>query len=431
MINRHISMAALLAVFCIALTAHAAEKPAAANDACAFPTAPLATQEETAWRIFVAMNCKASSGALTWETWTTQACLNNPSDCKGFGRFHQSQLRNGSGSDDPKRTQGCSPMTVSGDKHLLDPFVPTNLSTKPVFCEEVTVNQPEMDYARPKGLLSANGQTDYLFSQKGTITFPTKAIEVKVDWVPASSFTNAKFDCTKRNGQIYLEEIEGVCYAMASVHISSKLYPNWLWATFEPQYAITNPNRCNLALYNACYDPWGSDPAESDGRNTNTTPALQALFTDAGTALDPAFQNYRLTGTQTEFNQPETSNAMLGNSFTEFNAQVKPQEASCITCHAYAQRDANGNTPGGGAPKGDAKIGTPSILTGHKSLDFSWFLGFGVPTQACQDINAGPIFSNNDAKTKCPAVCAVALRTWKGQWTTTEPGVQSVCGCCL
>lgn len=429
--KRHLLVATALAVFSFLNSSPVTAGKKASATGCDIPTAVASTQEETAWQIFVAMNCKTSAGALTWETWATQACLNHPSDCKGFGRFHQSLLRNGSGSNDPKRTAGCSAMTTASDGSALKPFVPTNLSTNPVFCEEVTVNQPEMTYARKKGLLSTDGQTTYLFSKNGTIDFPTNAIEVKVDWVPASSFTNATFDCAKPNGQVYLEEIEGVCYAMASVHISSKLYPNWLWATFEPQYAITNPNRCNPALYNACYDPWGSNPASSDGSNTNTTPALQALFASAGAALDPAFQNYRLTGTQTEFSQPTTSKGVLGNSFTEFNAQVNPQEASCITCHAYAQRNASGTTPRGSAPPGDANTGTPSTLTGYKSLDFSWFLGLGVPTQACQDINAGPILSNSQAKKKCPAVCAVALRTWNGQWTTTEPGVQSVCGCCL
>lgn len=44
------------------------------------------------------------------------------------------------------------------------------------------------------------------------------------------------------------------------------------------------------------------------------------------------------------------------------------------------------------------------------------------------DINAGPIPSNNAAQTICPQTCS-RYNGWSGQWTTTVPGVMSVCGC--
>jgi hypothetical protein len=409
------------------------KKSASATDVCAVPTSPAGTQEETAWRLFVAINCKIGAGQLTWETWTTQACLNNPADCQTGSRLHTSALRDALAPDNPRRTGGCSPMTTTAtaDPSLV-PFVPSNLSSNPQFCEEVTINSSEESYARSNGLLTRAGQVNYL--QAGnTIDFPTDAIEVKADWVAASSFTNATFDCSAPNGKIYMEMIDGTCYALAGIHISSKLYPNWLWATFEPQYPITNPNRCNPKLYNSCTDTWGSNPATSKGADTRPTAALARLFKDAGIALDPSFQNYRLTGTQTVYEQPTTSAGVLGSSFVEFNADVPAQQASCITCHSYAQRTSTGKTPPGGAPQGDANVGTPSQLPAeYKPLDFSWFLGFGVPaTGSCQDVNAGPIWSNPDAQGKCPAVCADVARTWNGQWKTTQQGVMSVCGCCL
>jgi hypothetical protein len=423
----------------IASTATAKPKAAPATDACTVPASPSGTQEETAWRLFVAINCKIGAGQLTWETWTTQACLNNPADCQTGARLHASALRDALiKGDNPRRTAGCSPMTTAStppDPTLVN-FLPTNLSSNPVFCEEVTINPSEEAYARSKGLLTQTGQVNYL--QAGnTIDFPTDAIEVKADWVPASSFTDATFDCSNPNGKIYMEMINGTCYALAGMHISSKLYPNWLWATFEPQYSITNPNRCNPSLYNSCTDTWGSHPATSTGKDTAPTNALTELFEAAGIALDPAFRNYRLTGTQTAYNQPTTSGGALGSSFVEFNANVPAQQASCITCHSYAQRQPSpppaGSTPPGGAPQGDANVGTPTPLKAkYKPLDFSWFLGFGVPTgSSCQDINTGPIWSNPDAQGKCANVCASVARTWNGQWKTTQPGAMSVCGCCL
>ncbi len=45
------------------------------------------------------------------------------------------------------------------------------------------------------------------------------------------------------------------------------------------------------------------------------------------------------------------------------------------------------------------------------------------------DLEAGPIWSNEDAKTKCPQVCSSHGGYWKGAWTTTVWGKMSVCGC--
>ena len=42
-------------------------------------------------------------------------------------------------------------------------------------------------------------------------------------------------------------------------------------------------------------------------------------------------------------------------------------------------------------------------------------------------VEAGPIWNNGDAQTKCPA--ALAKVKWNGQWTTTVQGQMSVCGC--
>lgn len=44
------------------------------------------------------------------------------------------------------------------------------------------------------------------------------------------------------------------------------------------------------------------------------------------------------------------------------------------------------------------------------------------------NIQAGPIWSNADAQTKCPAVCTSHHSQWTGQWSTVGAG-QSVCQC--
>ena len=45
------------------------------------------------------------------------------------------------------------------------------------------------------------------------------------------------------------------------------------------------------------------------------------------------------------------------------------------------------------------------------------------------DIEAGPIWNDEDAQQKCPDVCE-EHGGWNGQWKTIIPGKMSVCGCC-
>jgi hypothetical protein len=52
-----------------------------------------------------------------------------------------------------------------------------------------------------------------------------------------------------------------------------------------------------------------------------------------------------------------------------------------------------------------------------------------APAAAAEDIDAGPIWSNIDAQTKCPGVCASAGGSWNGNWVTVAPGQSSVCKC--
>lgn len=366
--------------------------PTPVADACAFPTAPAATLEETAWQLFVASTCPTTGAhPLTFENWTEQSCLQNPGSCGGDAaaqkrRLHASHLKenlaNGLAGD-------CSPMTTvaSAQKNApsLVPFVPTNLAQGAKFCEEVFVNDSEVGYiqqpAPGQSLLTLTQQAAYVASG-ATISFPTSAVEIKADWVPADALNPAPFDCSKPSPDIYTEVINGVCYALTGIHISSKLYPNWLWATFEPQFPATNPNRCKPDLYNSCSDPWGSNPAQSTGQPTQITPALAALMDRA--KLAPAFRNYRLVGVQNNFVGSNTT--PLGNSFVEFNAEVPAQQASCITCHSYARFDSSKTppqeNPNFGPFPGDPATGqSPAAQPPWQNQDFSWLLGI-LPQQA-------------------------------------------------
>ncbi len=63
------------------------------------------------------------------------------------------------------------------------------------------------------------------------------------------------------------------------------------------------------------------------------------------------------------------------------------------------------------------------------SPPYIWQDTIALPVPGGSDRPAGPIWSNDDAKTKCPRACEADNATWNGQWTTTIEGELSVCGC--
>ncbi|WP_125910549.1 hypothetical protein [Burkholderia singularis] len=363
--------------------------------ACAMPTKIPDGEykfQQLSWQIFTAANCKDPTGKhpLAWESWPDQDCLksgkNNCSEVSSRTlRASVLAQKNGVKQNDFVGDD-CSPMVASNTRNLpaaLKPFIPKNLSIKPKFCEEVHVNKAESDYIiRPlprMNLQSLAAQGRYAFANH-VIEFPKDAIEIKADWIPSNSLT-PPFDCNANKPKgVYVEIINGTCYALVGVHISSKLNPKWVWATFEPQNNLTNPNRCNEKLYSACVDPWGSNPQESTGEFTEATQQLKKLMSDA--ELMPEFMNYRLVGVQSDYggDQKTGESKYLGNSFVEFNAQVLPRESSCITCHSYAvfnnsKRPDVKENPNFGPFDDKYAVGVPMVPSGWTSQDFSWLLG--------------------------------------------------------
>ncbi|HSR96041.1 MAG TPA: hypothetical protein VLM79_03170 [Kofleriaceae bacterium] len=367
------------------------------------------TNEQTAWQLFVAASCQVN-GKMAWETWTEQTCFENPKSAgctpvagAGAGAAHSRHRLHGSRLGAGLRgvaakpavdaTPGpCGSMTTAANAPAqLAPFVPSNVAKDAKFCEEVFVNPAEAAFvnapAPNASLTSLTAQVAYAQSQ--AISFPTASVEVKADWLPAASVNNA-FDCAKNPpAGVYTETIDGVCYALVGLHISSKLLPNWLWATFEPQNKITNPNRCNPDLYNACNDPWGSAPATSTGAPTQATAALTALMTEAG--IGKQFGDYRLVAAQSAYVDANNNPIQMGNSFVEFNAGVLPHQASCITCHSYAMTSTTAQeNPNFGAFPNTPSIGTPGPAPlpaqgggTWVAQDFSWMLGImpGTPSK--------------------------------------------------
>lgn len=153
------------------------------------------------------------------------------------------------------------------------------------------------------------------------------------------------------------------------------------------------------------------------------TQDLNTAWVGQLTAINSVFANYSLVGTNwgaaIEFEPGKLDNnsvpAFLGNTTLETYIQSDPKVGNCVGCHAnatlgYTSVDAHGKT-----------VTYPA--------NFSFLLGLATEL-SCSDLPAGPILSNEQAKEVCPGVCSAAEDDWNGQWTTTQFGVMSVCGCC-
>ena len=377
-----------------------AAEPASAREAASFKVGEPLSEAQFAWWLFV-QAVQPVNGSLAFETWTEQCQLNPamvgcpaPSAMVGKTRtLHASLLL-----QNLRRKRGLSAAVQPGvecNSMQTTPLggypPPSNLTPVAQFCEEVFVNTSERDFIEQSGLKTLSGQQAYGKAHGNATTFPWEAIEVKADWVPASSYKNP-FSCPDTTNKLYTETINGTCYALVSLHISSKAKPDWVWATFEPASSITNPNRCDPKLYDTCFDPWGttSKVPYGKGKTVPQSPQLRQLL--AAVKANPAFNNYYLTGVQTLFVEGNGKPRPLGNSFTEFNAGVEPGHASCITCHKYAYFDGKNPGPGnpennyGEPPSGWASVGyacntknpkgncTP-VVPNSISQDFSWILG--------------------------------------------------------
>jgi hypothetical protein len=355
----------------------------AQSAACAIPTAPSATPEETAWRLFVAANCPGNGSQVVWENWIEQSQLYPTAGAAAAAgpapkRLHGSPLARALVARLRNARALLTPVSECND--MRGP--PPNVIPHAKICEEARLNPEAAAFVTGNGYQLRAGQT--AAAQKGTdIEFPKPAIEVKVDWIPATDFTTP-FTCDKPPTDFRVEMIDGTCYAMAGIHVASKLLDNWLWATFEPQSMLTNPLRC--ITFGDCRDAWGASPAQSSGGPsgiTKLTPALQDLMTQAN--LAPAFANYRLDGAQTVFTL-NGKPTYLGNSVIEGeNVGMKKNTASCITCHSVSSIKKDGTD---GVVNLHDQVGPQyKIPPGWIARDFVWSLFLacpGSPTQRCQ-----------------------------------------------
>jgi len=343
------------------------------SDPCAPPTKVTGSPAETAWRIWVAATCPVNSNAypyIVWENWLEQSQMYPANPSLGL------VVPNAGATTTGHQLHASGLGTING--------LPTDPATQCtvtqgnlVICEEVRLNGAQEDYTAGEGIWNRASQQS-LAAAGADIRYPSPSVELKIDWIVLAS-------CSDPPSGVHVESINGTCFALAGMHLISKLGKNWIWATFEPQNLTTNPQRCVVL---GCQDPFGSRPVVSHGGAggfTNLSPQLAALM--KGANLAPEWTNYRLDGVQTLFVRANGKPTLLGNSVIEGeNAGVPLDQASCISCHA-ASAIKNDGTDGITLLMSNP-VGRPQPLPSSAWIrrDFVWSLGlacFNSPFQTC------------------------------------------------
>jgi hypothetical protein len=393
----------LPAISMLALRGHPAEAPANASassdseplasqsmsklNACSPPNRVMPSIEETAWRIWVAATCPVNQNQypyVVWENWIEQDQLYPVDPAKGL------KVPNAvSSSSNSTHVLHGSPLTLvrnlgltttipgllgAPDQNCNSAAAPPPNQPNLVICEEVRLNGATEDYIAGKSFWDRGGQQ--MAALAGTnIQFPATSVEIKADWIQLSTIG---LDCNNLppgfTQSVHVETIQGNCFALAGMHLISKLLDNWIWATFEPQNFTTNPNRCKVL---GCTDLFGSKPAQTNGANTRLTARLSNLMTAA--KLAPEWRNYRLDGVQVFFTDGRNP-TLLGNSIIEGeNAGVPLTESSCISCHAVSSIKKDGTD--GIQFLNNNPIGEPAPLPSNDWIrrDFVWSLFEACP----------------------------------------------------
>ncbi len=331
----------------------------------------LSSLEETAWRLFVAATCPVNSDQypyVVWENWIEQQQIYSANGTTF-------SVPNTGGANPQHKLHG-SPLAIIRST-MATPFDHCNPANMPpannpdlMICEEVRLNGASEDYVAGRTLWNRPGQAAVAASD-GKFEFPKPALEIKADWLVLDS-------CASPPIGVHVEQIGDTCYALAGIHILSKLREHWFFATFEPQNLETNPNRCVVL---GCKDPWGSTPARSKGGASGTTlrtSQLVNLMQLANLALRMVQLPPRRSADR--FLEPNGKPSLMGNSIIEGeNVGTPLDQSSCISCHAVSSIKNDGTD--GITLLTTNPVGKPAALPSSSWLrrDFVWSLSTACP----------------------------------------------------
>jgi hypothetical protein len=285
-----------------------------------------------AWEVFA--QAVAPSGApgatqLEFETWASDDDLfgQSPPHWPGVG--------------EPPRHGEC--------KRTFDPAAATAAGFPQDGCieEEVRRNWATFRYFVSHDLTTRAGLARA--SEQGLkIDPPADSVQVKADWMRIGDLARwvrmdeddvrrLYYTKTERDGEADAE------YALVGLHLNSKRWKNWIWATFEHRL---NPGRCDEI---GCHDTFGAATPHVPGEsppNQNygecpKSPELSAMLANVG--LSPVWLNYCLKGSQVSVKEKDGRPKLLGNSVIDrINGHIPMTHSSCMSCHAMASVNRSG-----------------------------------------------------------------------------------------
>jgi hypothetical protein len=170
------------------------------------------------------------------------------------------------------------PQAIQESGGLLPAIPPDPTQT----LEETRRNEAAFKFIKDNGLFKVTG-LKAAFGK--TLSFPVDSIEVKANWMPIEqvpAFTGNKVALADvpRVFHVNTSPKDHKQYALMSMHVITKLVPNWTWATFEHKF---NPKRCDIL---GCKDIFGAvqssvPPNQAAGLgypDCVKTPALKQLM---------------------------------------------------------------------------------------------------------------------------------------------------------
>jgi len=309
---------AALALLALPLTATADEEP----DPWVFPNDVAMAMREPdlfAWKLFIAavwpadLEARAADpekplgadGPMVFESWVIQEDVYLDAGATPYAWDEQAV--------DEVRTLGTG---IPVQQQLITDAEPLPPGDAGHQHEEVRMNQAAFDYIRDNELYNIEGQLAFFYARE-KVSFPVDAIEVKAIWRAITE------DDKDRYKWAVFEDDEGTeyLYGLTSMHMSSKVLPNWLWATFE---------HVDNAYRRGPHDEGWLIPSS----DSMACPVPPHACNEAPTWLagigGTVFENYRLRGTQIDYTDSYGEPVLLANSELETGFQ---RTASCMTCH--------------------------------------------------------------------------------------------------
>ena len=296
--------------------------------------------DEFAWQLFLFINRQALPGTagqadpakatitdydenkdVVWETWALASREGEPE----AEVFLAGGVDPGAWADLPRA--GGAPKALDRTFTIPPRFAtPHNRrrGAAPAFVEnepesdEVRMNQSTFEFVRSTTLYNRNGiralyQQVVSTNNRDALQFPAAAKEVKARWGRIEAADKPRFHWREINGQLY---------GLLAFHIITKDLPMWFWTDFiHVDLEAAEPDPCRDVTTRGPSAPHGTD-----GVRTET--------------VGSKWEHYRLKGTQTSFVDARGVPIVLGNELIEGGlAEV----SSCMTCHALAGGDRQGN----------------------------------------------------------------------------------------